>query len=100
MTISVQVKNRSRSSSAISMSVCLPGADIKCALPDLGRADRTVEISVTMDEIPFALDAAIVSESRGWSLRCGIGIDGYLATFEADRLSEVTAFKRDDVLRD
>jgi hypothetical protein len=53
-----------------------------------------------MDEIPFAVDAAIdvrhADCHRGWS----VGIDRNLATLEADRVSEVTAFKRNDVLRD
>jgi hypothetical protein len=58
------------------------------------------EIGVTMNEIPFAVDAAIdvrhADRHRGWS----VGIDRYLPTLEADRVSEVTAFKRNDVLRD
>ena len=58
------------------------------------------EIGVTMDEIPFAVDAAIdvrhADRHRGWSA----GIDRYLAALEADRISEAIAFKRDDVLRD
>ena len=53
-----------------------------------------------MDDIPFAVDAAIdVRHAHGH--RCWeLGIDRYLAAFEADRVSEVTAFKRDDVLGD
>ena len=55
---------------------------------------------MTMDEIPFAVDAAIdVRHADGH--HCGsVDIDRNLAALEADGISEVTAFKRDDVLRD
>ena len=59
------------------------------------------EIGVTMDDIPFAFNAAIDVRHAHGHRDASIGIDRYLAAFgNSSRCAEVTAFKRDDVLKD
>ena len=53
-----------------------------------------------MDEIPFPVDAAIDVRHANGHRRGSIGIDSCFAAFEADRVSEVHAFKQNDVIRD
>jgi hypothetical protein len=57
-------------------------------------------IGVTVDEIPFGVDAAVDVRQADRHRGGRVGVDRYLAALEADRVSEVSAFKRNDVLRD